>query len=145
MVKFSEEFVNAINIDGKPLRIENNPSTKRFHLNPEVCAAFLGAVIETIRFKHIFNGSAYSNGSCYYSKTHSNGLSFDMRYQHFLPNFKNWMANTVEAKEDNQSLIDAMRKFHLKTIYVGLDNRYSELKKVTQLEKHDNHIHFGLY
>lgn len=143
MVRFSEELTNQVVIGGKPLRIKIN--TERLYVNPKVFAAFLGAAIDTIKFQHIFNGSAYSNGSCYWSVSHSNGLAFDMRYQHFLPNFKNWMDITVEAKEDNQSVIDAMRKFHLQTVYVGLDLRYYELKKVTHIDGHNDHIHFGSF
>ncbi len=156
MVRFDPNLFQVVIINGEKLRkltfIINNQTltilihTERLYLAPKVMAAFLGGLIKTIQFTHYFNGGAYSNGTCYPSVAHASGASFDMRYQNFMANKEIPDVDDAQYKQailNNQTIIDAMRFYKFHTIYVGTKSKYANLKNVTPLIKHENHIHFG--
>ncbi|UGU16277.1 LysM peptidoglycan-binding domain-containing protein [Sinomicrobium kalidii] len=103
--------------------------TKREYANPEYFAAFLGALAD-IGLDVSCTGSCYKDGSAFPSLEHSNGFAIDTGYLWTL--------------EDDQKIIDAMKKFGFSKRIRGSSNYLDGLTDHTKRDGgslHDTHLH----
>jgi len=114
--------------------------TERTYTNPEIFAAFIGALAEH-GITMISGGSSFKEGSCFPSANHVNGASIDINY------FYN---------SNDEKFLLAMKKFHFTTILVGNPNTVKErykpyiphYNKLIRLgginggDLHNSHVHY---
>ncbi|RKN21942.1 hypothetical protein D7035_12340 [Aquimarina sp. AD1] len=102
--------------------------TLRRFSQPEVFAAFIGALAKC-GFKDIKSGgSCYEDGSSYPSLSHNNGYAIDTSY----------IDNTREQK-----LINALKDYGFLVQYKGTKSKFSSLTGATALGGHNDHLHSG--
>lgn len=101
--------------------------TLRKYSQPEVFAAFVGALAECGFSDIDSGGSSYKDGSRYPSRTHNNGYAIDTGY----------LDNTRE-----QQFIDAMKKFGFISQLRGANKKkFNNTGNGGTL--HDSHLHSG--
>ena len=102
--------------------------TLRRYSQPEVFAAFLGALAECSYSDMKSGGSSYKDGSSYPSITHNNGYAIDTSY----------IENSREQK-----FINAMNKFGFIKQYKGTKSKFSSLTVAVAIAGHNDHLHSG--
>jgi len=110
--------------------------TLRRFSQPEVFAAFIGALAEC-SYKDIDSGgSSFKDGSSYPSKTHNNGFAIDTGYL--------LKSNGKLDTTRQQKFITAMKKFGFVGQIKGSASKFSSLTGTTgSNSKHNDHLHSG--
>jgi hypothetical protein len=103
--------------------------TRRFYTNPNVFAAFLGALAR-LGIEIESTGSSFGDGSSFPSVAHNNGNAFDTRY-----------FNNVQ---NDQNFIDYMASFGFNERIIGNNPYHRRLNNNTSAnDLHDTHLHCG--
>jgi len=142
--KASTEKVIMVVLPNQGLNYNNTDTTIKFSWHetlrkfsqPEIFAAFIGALAENGYSDVTSGGSSYKDGSSYPSVSHNNGFAIDTGY------LKKTNKKFDKARE--QKLISAMLKFGFIKQIKGTWPKYSSLTGTTSSnERHNDHLHSG--
>jgi hypothetical protein len=143
-----------------PTRIEFafNSSTIRYYGDPKVAAAFIGALIElrNINPNQITMGTggsgaspvggsggmAFDHGSCFPSKTHTNGEAVDTNYKLVFSNPTPQFPSGVLALD--QIIMNTLDNWGFGFKVIGSSPTFASLTgESSSNSQHDNHLHSG--
>ncbi len=128
LVYFDQERINNTN-PGTLINFSFSATVRRY-FRPQVAAAFIGALIEIGEMGVISLGCCFDNGTCFPSKSHTNGKAVDTAYK-----------NLAAPGMADQKVINAMHKFGFAPIWKGQLAKFAGLTIAVPFKGHNKHLH----